>query len=53
MASMMMRLTVGDLKEMLEGMDDKEFIGHLFSVTEDVDATEHQVLVFYNPVKPM
>ena len=53
MASMMMRLTVADLKEFLEGMDDKEYIGHLFSAMEDVDATEHQVLVFYKPIKPM
>lgn len=53
MASMMQRITVGELLELLMERKDEEFIGHLFSVKQDLDAPEHQVLVFFEPIKPM
>lgn len=53
MASMMCRLTVKELIELLKDKDDEEFVGHLFSAAADIDAPEHQVLVFFEPIKPM
>jgi hypothetical protein len=53
MASMMQRLTVKELKQLLSVKDDKEYIGYLFAAQEDSSAPEHQVLVFYQPIKPL
>ena len=53
MAAMMCRLTVKELIELLKDKDDDEFVGQLFSARETVDATEHQVLVFYEPIMRM
>ena len=53
MASMMYRLTVKDLIELLKSKKDNEFIGYLFSAKDGIDAPEHQVLVFYEPIQPM
>ena len=53
MASMMYRLTVKELIDFLKDKDDNEFVGHLFSADDGLEAPEHQVLVFYEPIKPM
>lgn len=53
MASMMCRLTFKELIELLKDKPDDEFVGYLFSAAESVNAPEHQVLVFYEPIKPM
>ena len=53
MAAMMCRLTVKELIELLKDKDDNEFVGHLFSAADGLEAPEHQVLVFYEPIKPM
>ena len=53
MAAMMCRLTVKDLIELLKHKDDEEFVGQLFSAKDGHDAVEHQVLVFYEPIKRM
>lgn len=53
MAAMMCRLTVKDLIELLKNKEDNEFVGELFSASAGYGEVEHQVLVFYEPVKPM
>lgn len=53
MAAMMQRLSVKELIELLKDKDDEEFVGQLFSCADGLEAPEHQVLVFYEPIKPM
>ena len=53
MASMMCRLTVKELIELLKNKEDNEFVGYLFSCADGLHAPEHQVLVFFEPIKPM
>lgn len=53
MAAMMQRISVKELIELLKDKNDDEFVGHLFSAADGLGAPEHQVLVFYEPIKPM
>lgn len=47
MASGMRRITVKELKEVLEGMEENEAVGCVFTAQEGYGTPVHQVIVLY------
>ena len=51
MAAGMERLTKKELIELMDDIPEDEYIGYLFTARSDMKSPEHQVLVFFNPLK--
>lgn len=50
MAASMMKITKGELINLLHDLEYDEEVGYLFTAREDYESPDHQVLVFFEPI---